>query len=81
MVYFDGHHDKQATLDYFNICLSKVGNNTIFIFDDIHWSHGMSEAWKIICDHPRITVSLDLFQLGIVFFRQECQKQHFIIQY
>ena len=81
MVFFDGHHEKQATIDYFNICLPKAGNNSIFIFDDIHWSKGMYDAWKIICDHPKVTVSLDLFQIGIIFFRKECQKQHFVVSY
>lgn len=80
-VFFDGHHDKQATLDYFNLCLLKMNANSVFVFDDIHWSKGMSEAWEIIIKHPLITVSLDLFQLGIVFFRKECQKQHFVVKY
>ncbi len=81
MVFIDGHHEKQATLAYFNICLSKATNESIFIFDDIHWSKGMHEAWQIISDHPEVTVSLDLFQIGIVFFRKECQKQHFVVSY
>lgn len=80
-VFFDGHHQKQSTLDYFNNCLLKVGNETVFVFDDIHWSKGMEEAWEIICKHPQVTVSIDLFQLGIVFFRKECQKQHFVVRY
>jgi len=80
-VFFDGHHQKQATIDYFNICLSKVNNDSVFVFDDIHWSKGMYEAWTIICQNPAVTVSLDLFQLGIVFFRKECQKQHFVVKY
>lgn len=81
MVFFDGHHAKQATLDYFQICLSKVGNDTVFVFDDIHWSEGMEEAWKIICSHPKVTVTIDLFQIGLVFFKKECQKQDFIVRY
>lgn len=80
-VFFDGHHEKQATLDYFNLCLLKAGNNSVFVFDDIHWSKGMEEAWEIIYKHPKVTVSIDLFQVGIVFFRQECQKQHFVVKY
>jgi len=80
-VFFDGHHDKQATLDYFNICLLKANNGSIFVFDDIHWSKGMEEAWEIIINHPAITVSIDLFQIGVVFFRKECQKQHFVVKY
>ncbi len=81
LVFFDGHHQKQATLDYFNVCLTKAENDTIFVFDDIHWSKGMEEAWHIIYSHPQVTVSLDLFQFGIIFFKKECQKQHFIVRY
>ncbi|TAJ14331.1 class I SAM-dependent methyltransferase [Marinilabiliaceae bacterium JC017] len=80
-VYIDGHHERKATLDYFQLCLQKVNNDSIFVFDDIYWSQGMSEAWEIIKNHPQVTVSIDLFQLGIVFFKKECQKQHFIVRY
>ncbi|WP_430810355.1 MULTISPECIES: O-methyltransferase [unclassified Carboxylicivirga] len=80
-VLFDGHHQKEATLDYFNLCLTKAHNHSVFVFDDIHWSQGMEEAWETICQHPRVTVSMDLFRLGIVFFRKECQKQHFVVRY
>ncbi|MBK3516421.1 O-methyltransferase [Carboxylicivirga marina] len=79
-VFFDGHHTKEATIDYFNVCLPYAGNDTVFVFDDIHWSKGMEEAWDIICAHPKVTVSMDLFQLGIIFFKRECQKQHFIVR-
>ncbi|WP_430812999.1 O-methyltransferase [Carboxylicivirga sp. RSCT41] len=80
-VFFDGHHEKNATLNYFNNCLPYAVNDSVFVFDDIHWSKGMEEAWEIICSHPNVTVSMDLFQLGIVFFRKECQKQHFVVRY
>nr|WP_321412657.1 class I SAM-dependent methyltransferase [uncultured Carboxylicivirga sp.] len=80
-VFFDGHHEKIATIDYFNQCLLKKWNNTVFVFDDIHWSKGMDEAWEIIYSHPSVTVSIDLFQIGIIFFRKECKKQHFVVKY
>ena len=80
-VWFDGNHRKEPTLQYFEQCLAKAGNNTVFVFDDIHWSAEMSSAWATIIRHPQITVSMDLFQLGIVFFRTECQKQHFKVRW
>ena len=80
-VWFDGNHRKEPTLQYFEQCLQKATNNTVFVFDDIHWSEGMSAAWETIIQHPRITVSLDLYQVGIVFFKSECQKQHFRIRW
>lgn len=81
-VYFDGNHRKQPTLDYFNACLPFAHNDTIFVFDDIHWSQEMEEAWNEIHQHPRVTLSLDLFHFGIVFFRSEQQeKEHFVLKF
>jgi predicted O-methyltransferase YrrM len=80
LIYFDGNHSKEATLDYFNLLLPTITNETVWIFDDIHWSAEMEEAWEIIKKHPKVTVSIDTFQWGLVFFRYEQPKQHFIIR-
>ncbi|PJJ07072.1 putative O-methyltransferase YrrM [Flavobacterium sp. 1] len=80
LIYFDGNHSKEATLDYFSLLLPTITNETVWIFDDIHWSAEMEEAWEIIKNHPKITVSIDTFQWGLVFFRCEQPKQHFIIR-
>ena len=79
-IFFDGNHQKEATLDYFESLLPTVNNNTIFIFDDIYWSKYMTEAWNCIKKHPKITVSIDTFFWGIVFFRKEQNKEHFTIR-
>lgn len=80
LIYFDGNHSKQATLDYFEHLLPTATNESVWIFDDIHWSAEMEEAWKIIQDHSKVTVTIDTFQWGIVFFRTEQKKEHFIIR-
>ncbi len=81
LVYFDGNHTREATLRYFEWCLRKQHSQSLFIFDDIHWSREMSAAWKIILNHPRVTISIDLFQLGLVFFQAGVHKQHFNLKY
>ncbi|WP_348824575.1 O-methyltransferase [Flavobacterium aestuarii] len=80
LIYFDGNHSKKATLDYFELLLPTITNETVWIFDDIHWSEDMEQAWKIIINNPKVTVSIDTFQWGLVFFRYEQPKQHFIIR-
>ena len=80
LIYFDGNHSKKATLDYFEMLLPTITNNVIWIFDDIHWSLDMEEAWEIIKNHPKVTVTIDTFQWGIVFFRSEQEKEHFVIR-
>ncbi|MFK7809381.1 MAG: O-methyltransferase [Saprospiraceae bacterium] len=80
LVYFDGHHQKQATMDYFNLCLPHAHEDSVFIFDDINWSTGMQEAWAEIKEHPKVTYSIDLFRAGIVFFKpSKMGKEHFAL--
>lgn len=81
LVYFDGNHRLQPTLDYFNLCLKKRTSNTVFIFDDIYWSKEMKTAWDSIIKSKEVTVSIDLFKLGIVFFRSGIPKQHFQLKF
>lgn len=80
LIYFDGNHSKKATLEYFELLLPTITNETVWIFDDIHWSKDMEEAWKIIKNHPKVTVTIDTFQWGFVFFRTEQEKEHFTIR-
>lgn len=79
-IYFDGHHNKKATIKYFEALLSKSHNDSIFIFDDIYWSKEMTEAWEYIKYHDAVTVTIDCFLLGFVFFRKEQAKEHFKIR-
>ncbi|MBD3582549.1 O-methyltransferase [Flavobacterium selenitireducens] len=80
LIYFDGNHQKEATLRYFERLLPTATNDSVWIFDDIHWSPGMSEAWEIIKKHPKVIVAIDTFQWGFVFFRREQEREHFTIR-
>jgi predicted O-methyltransferase YrrM len=76
MVYFDGNHRKEPTLKYFEQCLPLAHEDSVFIFDDIHWSQGMEQAWKTIQNDERVTLTLDLFWFGLVFFKKDIEKQN-----
>lgn len=80
LIYFDGNHSKKATLEYFETLLPTITNESVWIFDDIHWSQDMEEAWEIIKNHPKVKVTIDTFQWGFVFFRREQEKEHFTIR-
>ena len=79
-VFVDGNHQKEATLKYFEWCLPKVHENTLLIFDDIYWSEGMKEAWQQIKAHPSVTVTVDLFWIGLVYFRKGQVKEDFLVK-
>jgi len=80
LIYFDGNHQKDATFNYFETLLDTAHNDSVFIFDDIYWSKGMTEAWETIKQHPKVTITIDTFFWGIVFFRKEQAKEHFTIR-
>ncbi len=80
-VFFDGNHNLKPTLDYFEQCLNKVHEKSVFVFDDIHWSKNMEMAWNTIKTHPQITISIDLFEMGLVFFNKEHKKQDLVLLY
>jgi len=81
LVYFDANHTEEATIRYFKICLEKAHADSVFIFDDINWSQGMKRAWKRIKKDERVKISIDLFRMGIVFFREGIVKQDFVIRF
>ena len=79
-VFVDGNHQKEATLKYFEWCLPKVNENNLLIFDDIYWSEGMKAAWSEIKAHPKVTITIDLFWIGLVFFKGGRVKEDFLIR-
>jgi predicted O-methyltransferase YrrM len=81
LIFIDGNHKKEATLDYFRQCLQHITLNSVMIFDDIHWSEGMQQAWFEIKKDPKVKVTVDLFQMGLVFFRDELSKEDFILRF
>ncbi len=80
--FIDGNHRQEPTERYFAMLLSKINNDSILVFDDIHWSQEMEQAWATIKAHPSVRCTVDLFFIGIVFFREEFkEKQHFSIRF
>ncbi|SFD36371.1 O-methyltransferase [Spirosoma endophyticum] len=80
-VFFDANHRYEPTVRYFETCLSATHNDTVFVFDDIHWSDEMEQAWAYIKAHAAVTVTVDLFWVGLVFFRKEQPKQDFVLRF
>jgi predicted O-methyltransferase YrrM len=82
LAFIDGNHRREPTENYFRQLLPKLNNNSLLIFDDIHWSEEMEFAWNSIQKHTEVRCTIDLFFIGIVIFRQEFhEKQHFSIRF
>lgn len=80
--FIDGNHRKIPTLDYFKQLLQHSAKDGMLIFDDIHWSKEMEEAWEEIKGHDGVMLTIDLFFIGLVFINPGLkEKQHFSIQF
>ncbi len=81
LVVMDANHTMEATLTYFYLLLKRCHKDSVIILDDIHWSKEMKAAWDEIRNHPEVTCSVDLFQIGIIYFKEEIEKQHWTLTY
>ena len=79
--FFDGNHRYEPTVRYFEQCLPYRTEGSVFILDDIHWSAEMEQAWHTIRQHPEVMLTVDLFYVGLVFFRKNQPKQHFHLRF
>lgn len=80
--FIDGNHRREPTLQYFEQLLKHSHNDTIFVFDDIHWSAEMEQAWDVLKQHAAVTCTIDLFFIGIVLLKREFrQREHFVIRF
>ncbi len=79
-VFFDGNHRYEPTMRYFHLSKQKATENSLFVFDDIYWSKEMYKAWQEIKNDSDVIVTIDLYFIGLVFFRKKQVKQHFVIR-
>jgi len=81
VLFFDANHCSEAVLNYFEQCLPKIHNDTILIVDDIYWSKDMAQAWEAVKKHEKVRSTIDLFQLGIVFFNPDLQGKNYRMRF
>jgi predicted O-methyltransferase YrrM len=82
LAFIDGNHRYEPTVHYFHQLLPSLHEQSVVIFDDIHWSEGMEKAWAEVQAHDAVTLSIDLFFIGLVFFSSQFKvKQHVTIRF
>ena len=80
LIFFGGNSSKKEVLEYFEMLMPTCTNNSVWIINAIHGGKDMEHTWEIIKNHPKVTVTIDTFYLGFVFFRSEQKKEHFVIR-
>ena len=80
LIYISKKHHELVTLEFFKSCLPLVNNNSVIVFESIHRSKEMERVWEKVKSHSKVSITMDTFQWGLVFFRKEQQKEHFKIR-
>lgn len=79
--FLDGNHRYQPTIDYFNQLVPYFSSGSCVVLDDIHWSKEMERAWDYVKNHDAVTLTIDLFFVGLVFFDTSRPKEHIKIRF
>ena len=81
LVYIDANHRYEPTLRYFESLLPLLHERSLVVIDDIHWSKEMNEAWGVIKDRTEVSLSIDLFEAGLLFFDPNIEKSDYILKF
>jgi predicted O-methyltransferase YrrM len=81
LVFIDGDHRGDHLMNYVELILPFTNENSVIVMDDIRWSESMEKAWEEIIKRKEISVSIDLFRMGIIFMKKNMYKQHYVIRF
>lgn len=77
--FIDGDHTEKGTLENYKSLRKHIRPNTVMVFHDIRWSKGMNKAWNEIINDNKITASFETYNIGIIFFDPDLNKQHYYV--
>ncbi|MDX5420729.1 MAG: class I SAM-dependent methyltransferase [Hymenobacteraceae bacterium] len=80
LVFIDGHHEKIATIHYYEKLKPFLADNALVVFDDICWSQDMREAWEVLSAKPDFSHSLDLGVLGVCLYNPGGESRYWDLQ-
>ena len=63
------------SMQLFESLLLHINDNTVMVVAGINASAINRKTWKSICTHPKVTVTIDLYRLGIVLFNPKLHRQ------
>lgn len=78
--YVDANHTYEATMRYTDYLLDRMAEKGIIAIDDIHYSEEMERAWKELKQDPRVTTTMDVYHMGLIFVDPHYLKRHYKIR-
>ena len=80
VVYVDANHTYEATMCNVQYLLPMMSEKGVIVLDDIHYSEGMEQAWKELKSDDRVTTSMDLYHVGLLFVDPHYLKRNYRIR-
>lgn len=80
LAFIDANHTHEGTREYFHVLAEKTHEKSVIVIDDIHYNAEMEKAWRAICDDARVSSTIDLYQMGMVFFDKHYWKRNYKIR-
>lgn len=80
IAYVDANHTYEATKRYADFLLERLNQKGVLAIDDIHYSEEMERAWSELKADPRVTTTMDLYHLGLIFVDPHYLKRHYKIR-
>lgn len=81
IVYFNKFKDGETLFNLFGLCLAKADENSMFIIKGIYSDPSTKTMWAKIKELPEVTVTVDLFWIGLVYFKKDQAEEHFKIKF
>jgi predicted O-methyltransferase YrrM len=79
-VFIDGDHRSESLFRYYEIIRPYLTDDSVVVLHDIYWSADMQKAWKTLIARPEVSISVDVFHFGFLFFSKGIQKQNFMLK-
>lgn len=80
LAYVDANHTYEATMRYAAYLLPRMTEKGVLVLDDIHYSRDMERAWEALKADSRVTTSMDLYHIGLLFVDPHYLKRHYRIR-
>ena len=80
LAYVDANHTYEATMRYADFLLARMDEKGIIVIDDIHYSESMERAWEALKADVRVSTSMDLYHMGLLFVDPHYLKRHYRIR-
>jgi len=66
---------EEFTVDVFEKILPHVAEQCVLVLSGINDSSKAKQTWQTICTHPRVTVTVDLCTLGIIYLHPNLNRK------